>query len=279
LDKVIEFLSNIFVKIPPLVSLVITFLFGLLIYWRGCVETRKNKSSIYDTFLIASVFSVIMSRIAYIIIDSEDFMSYIWYWLPYEKYGNDIYLFRLLPWRFFAFWDGGIVLIPMFVSLLIILTLLVLWYKKWSWKQMFITVYTAPLFMLSISFLNLGIIQQDTLWILEGALLLLSILLMFVIYSLISKEKIKLKKKKSTMGWLASLYVLLSSTGISYVYLSSEISVVERVFVYVFIGWTVIFTLFYLISLRQGAVFIEKLSSVSNISVIDINHPVKLPKK
>ena len=279
MDKVIEFLSNILIQIPPIVSLMVTFFFGVFIYWRGCVETRKNRSSIFDTFLIASVLSVVVSRIAYIIINLEDFLRYIWYWLPYEKYGNDIYLFRLLPWRFFAIWDGGVVLIPMFVSLLIILTMLVLWYKKWSWKQMFMTVYTAPLFMLAISFLNLGIIQKDTTWILQGTVVLLSIVLMFGIYLLLSSGKIKLKKKKSAMGRLAALYVLVSSGCISYVYLFSEISFVEEVFVYILMVWTLIFTLLYVISLRRANVSIEKLSSVSNISVIDINQPIKLPRK
>ena len=101
------------------------------------IRSRKNRSSVFDIFLISSSLSLLVGRIVYIVLEWKTFSSYIWYWLPYEKYGDKIYLFRLLPWRFISIWDGGLDILGLFISLLLLLTLYSLVVKKWRWKQMF----------------------------------------------------------------------------------------------------------------------------------------------
>ena len=278
MDQALETVSNILRQIPPIVSFVITFIVGTYVYWRGCVETRKNRSSIFDTYIVAILFSVVFSRLAYVISNWSEFSKFIWYWLPYEKYGNDIYLFRLLPWKFFAIWDGGVNIIALFVGFLIILTLLVVLYKKWSWKQMYMSVYITSVSMLAVSFLYIGLVQQNLSWVVQGLVVIISVLILFGSYRLVDLGKVKLKKRKSTQGWFAVGYVILTGVYVSYIYLTMDLVLVDTVFIYLFISWILVATVMYILSLRKGEVSIEKLSSVSNISVVDVNQPIKLPK-
>mgnify|MGYP006991940301 CR=1 FL=1 len=279
MENILSLLSNIVKDIPPIVFFFITFFIGIFVYWRACVETRKNRSSIFDTFLISVFLSVIVSRISYIILNWDSFSRYIWYWLPYEKYGNEIYLFRLLPWRFFGIWDGGIVLISLFISFILITTLLVIFYKKWRWKQMFFPIYLSALSMLSFSFVSIGIEQNNISWILQGVLILFFLILVSIVYNLLNKKISKIKKKKSLFSWIGIISVLISSAYVMYIYLSIEISMLERINIYIFVTWVIISCVFFLVDLQRANVSIEKFSSVSSISVIDINQPIKLPRK
>jgi quinol-cytochrome oxidoreductase complex cytochrome b subunit len=190
-----------------------------------------------------------------------------------------MYFFRLLPWRFFGIWDGGIVLISLFVSFIIITTLLVLFYKKWRWKHMFFPIYLSSLSMLSFSFVSIGIEQNNSSWILQGILIMIFLILVFFAYKLLDKKISKIQKKKSLFSWFGIISVLISAAYVVYIYLSIDIPMLERINIYVFGVWVIISCVFFLIDLQKANVSIEKLSSVSSISVIDINQPIKLPRK
>ena len=131
-----EFIQNI----HPLVVFALLFLLGMYIFWRGSIESRKNRSSVFDMFLISGFLSGIVGRVVYIILEWEQFSSFIWYWIPYEKYGDEVFLFRLLPWRFLSIWDGGIIILAMFVTLLLVMTFYTLVIKKWRWKHIGIEI-------------------------------------------------------------------------------------------------------------------------------------------
>ena len=97
----------------PLVVFVIFFL-GMYVFWRGCTESRKNRSSVFDMFLISGFLSAIIGRVVYIFLQWDFFSSFIWYWLPYEKYGEKVYLLDCYLGGFLVYGMVGLIL-AMFV--------------------------------------------------------------------------------------------------------------------------------------------------------------------
>ncbi|HQA99146.1 MAG TPA: hypothetical protein PLG10_02850, partial [Candidatus Dojkabacteria bacterium] len=141
------------------------FFIGLYIFWKEAVRSRKNNSSVFDAFIVSIIVGVFIGRVVYIILNWSDFSSYIWYWLPYERYGDQIYLFRLLPWRFFQFWDGQIDILYTFLGVLLSQTLIVVFRKKWRWSEMFSAMYLSNWVMIALTYLFVGVQGKNDIWI------------------------------------------------------------------------------------------------------------------
>lgn len=252
-------------QINPFIVYLMLFLVGMYAFWRGCTESRKNRSSVFDIFFISSFLSLIVGRIVYIILEWESFSSYIWYWLPYEKYGDKIYLFRLLPWRFLSVWDGGLVILGIFLSLLLFLTFFVLVAKKWRWKHMFFPIYFSATAMLGVSFIYTGITSGFYEWIYKGLILITILFVFFLLFKFIVRVVKNLSQEKYILGYLGVLIVLISSGYIVYLYLSSELSFFEDILVGIFLIWTLVMSVFFIIDLRKARVSIESVSNVRSI--------------
>ena len=239
--------------------------------------TRKNNSSVFDTFIMSTLFGVIVGRISFILNNSSSFMSQIWYWLPYEKYGNEIHLFRVLPWRFLRVWDWGIDIFLMLVGFLIMASIWSLIVKKWKWSHVFTTIFFTVQVMLGIAFLMLGGSSANEQWIVQGSLMLL---IPLVLLFLKNSTRVINKKKKFDKASLVLdvFFILLSTVYISHTYLTTNITDIERGGVIFFILWSVVGTYFYIRDSKKDYVTIEKVSSVREISPIEMNHPIKLPK-
>ena len=185
-----DFLLNIlgFVATVPVgIILLLIFLIGMYVFWRGCKETEKDRSSIFDVYIVSLLVGVILGRVGYIVSNLDEFMSFIWYWSPYEKYGDTTYIFRLLPWRFLRVWDGGIIIFALFVGFLLFSTFFVSILKKWRWKQIFFNIFFSGVFMLSLSFFFTASITTD-LDILLMSVILFLIATFFLIASLVVKR-------------------------------------------------------------------------------------------
>ncbi|HQI92615.1 MAG TPA: hypothetical protein PLE98_01245, partial [Candidatus Dojkabacteria bacterium] len=182
IEKTINFLS----WINPSLVFIFIFFIGLIIFWRGSVESRKERSSTFDIFFLSGFFSLVSARIAYIVTNWEAFAGFIWYWLPYERYGEEIFLFRLLPWRFLNIFDGGINILVMFVSFLLFATIGVVIIKKWKWRDMFPVIFFSAEAMLAMSFLFSGVIANNMEWIVQGGVLLIPIILILIILSFVT---------------------------------------------------------------------------------------------
>ncbi len=270
-------LEKILLGINPLILFLLVVFIGLFVFWRGCISTRKNNSSIFDTFLLSLFSGVIFGRISFIINNSASYISKIWYWLPYEKYGDEIYLFRLLPWRFFRVWDWGIDIFSMSIGFLIMTSVWSLFVKKWKWSDIFTTIFFTVQVMLGIAFLILGGSSSNESWMLEGLLMLLMPLILLFLKN--STKVINKKKKFDKAAMILDIFfILLSTLYISHTYLTMDISKIERGGVIFFILWAVLGTFFYILDSRKDYVTIEKVSSVREISPIEMNHPIKLPK-
>lgn len=258
-----DFLSGM----NPLVFLTLIYILGLYVFWRGSAESRKNRSSVFDMFLVSGFLSGVVGRMAYIVLEWESFASYIWYWLPYEKYGDSVFLFRLLPWRFFGVWDGGLIILAMFVSILIFMTIYSFVIKKWRWKHMFFPVYFSATTMLGLSFVVNGVVEDFAEWIYKGVILLFFMGIFFVLYKFIYSIIKNPLKEKYLFGYLGLLIVWLSSIYICYIYLVDDLTLFEDIGVGIFVLWSISFGIIFLLDLRKADVSIETRSSIRSVQV------------
>ena len=258
-----EYIQNI----HPLLIYIILFTFGLYVFWRGCSESRRNRSSIFDIFIISSFLSLVIGRIVYIILEWTSFSSFMWYWLPYEKYGDEIYLFRLLPWRFFRIWDGGLIILGVFVSLILFLTFFSLVLKKWRWKHVFFPIYFSSTTMLGFSFIYLNFLSGFNQWIYRGLILVSILIIFFVMYKFIYKIVKNPVYEKYLLGYIGVLVVIISSAYIVYLYLSSDLSLLENILVGIFLIWSLVMSFFFISDLRKARVKIRSVSTVRSVKI------------
>ena len=275
MNSLLESMRNFLVDLHPLWVYFAISVVGLFFYWRGCTETRKNQSSIFDTFFISITSGLIIARVSYLAINWVEYSRYAWYFLPYEKYGDSIYWFRLLPWRLLRIWDGGLTIFVAMIAFLVILTLLALLYKKWRWYQLYFPIFFATTVMLGISFIYLGVIDEYVEWCVRGGILILLPLLFWAISKIFLftiKNGIKRRKNLVYIGILLSTLVSLY---IAYGYLSDNISKIEFAFVLVLLVWTAIMDIVAVVDVNKPNVEIEKVSGVRTVD-IEINQPVRI---
>ena len=276
-----EIISNIinFVRsINPLIGLFIMFFIGLYIFWKEAVRSRKNNSSVFDAFIVSIIVGVFIGRVVYIILNWSDFSSYIWYWLPYERYGDQIYLFRLLPWRFFQFWDGQIDILYTFLGVLLSQTLIVVFRKKWRWSEMFSAMYLSNWVMIALTYLFVGVQGKNDIWIKHGIWILIPFVL-FLLLQGILVNMYKDKRKEVVRMILHNIFALVAVAIISYVYFSSSPQIVTIVGIVILLVWYIAGVIMNTIdSKKVNNVTIESVSSVRQVSIPEVTKPIRLPR-
>lgn len=276
-----EIISNIinFVRsINPLIGLFIMFFIGLYIFWKEAVRSRKNNSSVFDAFIVSIIVGVFIGRVVYIILNWSDFSSYIWYWLPYERYGDQIYLFRLLPWRFFQFWDGQIDILYTFLGVLLSQTLIVVFRKKWRWSEMFSAMYLSNWVMIALTYLFVGVQGKNDIWIKHGIWILIPFVL-FLLLQGILVNMYKDKRKEVIRMILQNIFALIAVAIISFVYFSSSPQIITIVGIIILLVWYIAGVIMNTIdSKKVNNVTIESVSSVRQVSIPEVTKPIRLPR-
>ena len=276
-----EIISNIinFVRsINPLIGLFIMFFIGLYIFWKEAVRSRKNNSSVFDAFIVSIIVGVFIGRVVYIILNWSDFSSYIWYWLPYERYGDQIYLFRLLPWRFFQFWDGQIDILYTFLGVLLSQTPIVVFRKKWRWSEMFSAMYLSNWVMIALTYLFVGVQGKNDIWIKHGIWILIPFVL-FLLLQGILVNMYKDKRKEVIRMILQNIFALIAVAIISFVYFSSSPQIITIVGIVILLVWYIAGVIMNTIdSKKVNNVTIESVSSVRQVSIPEVTKPIRLPR-
>ncbi len=239
------------------------------------METRKDRSSTFDLFLVSIFLGFLIGRVIYIASNYDDFSGYIWYWLPYEKYGDQVYWFRLLPWRFLNIFDGGLNILSMFVTYLVSAGFWSSRIKKWRWGQMFPTIYFSGEAMLAFSFILLGLNGSNGEWVLQGSILLIFPIISMFFINLVNKMQKPIAEKRIYLV-INVILLCLSTAIIGYIYLSGELNIYEQITIYIFFGWDLIGLILFVRDLKKANVVIEKVSSVREIG---ISHSFKSPIK
>lgn len=274
---ILEKIQDILNSVSPLILFAVVVFLGMYVFWSGSMETRKNISSVYDIFVTSMLGGLVVGRACYIIINWEQFSNLIWYWLPYEKYGDEIYLFRLLPWRFMRIWDWRIDILSMFVAFLLIATFWVLVVKKWKWSHMFTTIFFTAETMLALSFILLGASTGNQEWLIQGIIMVLLPLVLFFLKNSVKKAIIG-KKELRILMLLDIFFILLTTAYVTYTYLIVDTSNTEKISIITFALWSLFGIFFYMKETKKADITIEKVSSVRTVSRLDINQPIKLPQ-
>ncbi|MGI5897866.1 MAG: hypothetical protein ACOX6Q_01765 [Candidatus Dojkabacteria bacterium] len=272
-QKIFSYIPNL----SPLLFFVLTLFICLYVFWNECARTRKNNSSVFDAFFVSIIFGVILGRIFYIIGNWEDFSKYIWYWLPYEKYGDEVFLFRVLPWRFFRVWDLGIDILFLLVGFFSMCTVWVLVVKKWTWSHLFPAIYLSSFSVLAVSFLFIGKMIGNSKWGTQGLIMVILILLFLLIKKILIKALVGVNEMKALLG-VDSFFVLLSTATIVLIYAKSEILMMDAVALGIFVIWSLVGLLMHISDTRKATVTIERVSSVRHISIDEVKKNIRLPK-
>ena len=278
MSQVISSIENFVRMINPFLGLLIIFFVGMYVFWKEASRSRKNNSSVFDSFLFSVLFGIIIGRIVYIVLDWNEFSSYTWYWLPYERYGDQIYMFRLLPWRFLRIWDGQLDVLFTFIGLLFSQTFFITFFKKWKWSDLFSAQYYSNWLMIGLIYIFIGILNSNREWIQYAWWILIPFSLMLLLQFLILKFADG-KKKENQRVVLNSIFALFAVTIISYVFYISSPKITTIVGIVALIIWYVVGIALNLFGQKRADnVTIERVSSVRQISLPEVRKPIKLPR-
>jgi hypothetical protein len=230
------------------------------------METRKDRSSVFDLFIISIFLGLIVGRIMYIFSNWQDFNSYVWYWLPYERYGTEVYWFRLLPWRFFNIFDGGLDILVMFVGYLFTASFWSTIVKKWKWNHMFPTIFFSGEVMLAISFLLMGLSSANPTWIYEGLILSVFPLVSIILIGYINKVQKPIIEKRIYL--IANvILILLASLVIGYIYSTGDMTEVSKITIIALLIFVALSHLLFIKDSKRANVVIERVSSVRGMDI------------
>lgn len=237
----------------PIVQFLILFL-GLYIFWRDSKMTKKNKNSVFDMFFVTSLLMIIWGRIMYIILNLADYTDLPWSISPYERYADGVFFFRLLPWKYFAIWDGGVLYIPMFVTFVIIATVYALLIKKWRIREILGTIIIPSTFLISTTFLAIGFYSDEIMIFKQGLFMFIFVCLYQVVQSLLS---FFLKKNHDT--FFKSYFIIsiishvLISVYVAVSLLNSPITSVDQIHLYLFIVWSIVTSVIFAIDMSRDS--------------------------
>ncbi|HVX92536.1 MAG TPA: hypothetical protein VHA74_00285 [Candidatus Dojkabacteria bacterium] len=215
--------------------------------------TKKNKNSVFDMFFITSTLMILWGRVMYIVLNLNDYVGLPWSISPYERYTDGVFFFRLLPWRYFALWDGGVLYIPMFVVFVVIATLYALAVKRWRIREILGTIIIPSTFLLSTTFLATGLYSNDITIFTQGLYMVLFVFfyqaLQFIL-SIIWRNKMDLFFK--TYFFISIFANAFITIYLSINLLNSPITSIDRWHMYIFIIWSIIITILFVIDMNKS---------------------------
>lgn len=265
-------------SINPLVGLMLIFLFGLYVFWKETSRSRKNNSSVFDIFLSSVIIGLFLGRLVYIFSHWNEFSSLPWYWLPYERYGNEVYFFRLLPWRLFQIWDGQVDILYTFLGVILMQTVSVLFWKKWKWGDLFPPIYLSNWVMMGVAYFFVGIQGKNDLWVKQGWVILIPFAIFLLIHSLILKMYLG-SKREDVRRVQHIVFAVIALLAIGYAYISLSLNILTTVGLVIISIWYVVSIIAFIISSRkEGNVVIETVSSVRHVSLPEVSKPVRLDR-
>lgn len=256
---------------------IVTTILTLYIFWKSSLDTEKNANSVFDGFLFSSILMVIWGRITYILTNPIDYQGLIWSFIPYERYPDGLYIFRLLPWRYLRIWDGEFLFTGLFIGFIIGASLFILLYKRWRWREMMGTVIFSSALYLGILLLVSGFLVESNDIFKQGVTILSLVLISRIVLKLLTKslKERAYKTWESLSFYLTFFFSVLLSIYIPSSLLSSEITYWDRVNLYVFIVFSIVSHLIFVIDVFRKNVKIKTEYRTRSVS-ISANQPIKI---
>lgn len=260
MNTIYSLLYTLFSEIGFIPSFILILSLSFYIFWKLSKLTDKNRNSIFDMWLVSSIGMIIWSRISFIISNSDIYNRLFWFYLPYERYDSEIYLFRWLPWKYLAIWDKGLLFSGLIVGFLFTAIIFTKLIKKWDWKEMLIPTVVSGFTMISFTvFINGILIQQSS--VANGSLILVA---MTFALSILSKRLSKV---------LMIVYTFIMVLYTSYMFLSLPITNVDKINSYAIIFWFALSSLVLLFEEQIKKIQLEK--NKTNIKKLIEKAPVK----
>lgn len=277
MDIIVSQLRSIILQLGFLPIVLFSTLISLFVYWKSSRASGKNQNSIFDGYLFSSILMVIWGRITYVLTNPVDYEGLIWSWIPYEKYSDGLYVFRLLPWRWFRVWDGEFLFTGLFIGFILGATFFTLAYKRWRWREMMGTiVFTASIY-LGILLILSGFAIEDP-KIFNQGLVMLIISYSYVIISNFFVRTFKLRNPKLSeyIGYYTTFFFsIIVSFYIPSSLLASEITAWDRNNLLIFCGFSVISHIIFIIDVFRKNVKIKTEYRTRSVS-ISTNQPIKI---
>lgn len=267
MSEITTTLFNVIRSIGLFPIIIIIFIIGMYIFWRECRLVKKDNNSVFDIWFINTLVISIWSRIAFILANPTIFENVRWFYLPYERFNETIYLFRSLPWKFFAIWDGGFLFTAVAFAYLFSSFIAITMVKKWSWKEMLNPVVISSQFMLSLALIGLAILIN------KEDLLLYSFILFFM--WLIYAIYIYFAKRSHKYSLMTIFYTGISFSFIGIMFWIQSENIVDRINTILLILMVIIILYLYVKKDKVENVIIEDVSNVRPIT-ITANKAIKL---
>ncbi len=275
-------IERVLLYLGPVVPFVIIGFLALYIFWSDAQITRKDRNSVFDIYLFASVFMVFWGRISYLVSNWEQFKGLPFSLAPYERYIDGTYFFRLPPWRYLAFLNEGVLeleIFAIFTSFFVILTLLALHMKRWKIKEIFGGIVASSSIGLGLSLMVIAVYSGSY------DLFISSIVLsaLPVIYTLLQMILVRINRVQGlefVEKWYFKVsfgYAVVALMANAYLLFNLELSTSDYIHLLVWIILNIGLVLLFALDLNRKSIMIEEIIVPS--SRISTNTPVRLRKE
>lgn len=233
--------------------LVVTAIIGMYFYWSESKTLGKRRNDTFDGWFISLGGAALFGRIAYVIGNWSQFVNSYWFYLPYEKYAGEVYLFRAMPWKLITIWDGGFLFTAMLFGFLLGSLFFMLRLKKWSVREMVNPITLSTFWMMGAVFLIYGLILNIPTILNAGLYLVLSLLLLkFANMVLRKKYKARPEKGRNVVALAGTIHFIAASyLTISTFYSQTSLTQADHVGIYSYIGLSVVFLIATLIDFNK----------------------------
>lgn len=230
--------------------LLVVFLLGTFVFWSEMTRLRKLRNDIFDQWLLSVSLTVIWSRLAYVITNWDSFVNSYWFYLPYEKYADEVYLFRAMPWKLFTIWDGGFLFTAMLAGLTVFMLLHILLIKKWPVREMLNPFAIANFSMLgSVLFVYGVLVGLEDIYVGGGIMVIFAIAYKLILD--LWTAFFKNKKSRNLRALLGFIFVGGESYLAWTTFFSQSLSQMDRVNMYIYAVAIGIFALLALFNFRK----------------------------
>lgn len=273
-----EIINNLFQQIGFLPVLLILYLVTMTFFWYESMRVNKNRNAILDQWFFTTIAMIFWGRLMYLLTNWSSFVGGYWFWLPYEKYGDEIYFLRAMPWRILQIWDGGFLFIPMYFAFLVINYMYVVMFKKWRWKEMMYAVVASANLMLGGTLFVFGYFIQSGDIINYGIYLLAFFMVFWSIRAVVKGVYRNMKyKMEAVLDFFAAIYLMLTTGLIGYIFLSQDITGIDKAHVYLTIFFSLFMLVMFILDVRRGEVAPPEVDlSYTRDRTITLNQSIKI---
>lgn len=271
-----DFFSVVRDAVPFIAVLLFLYLLSMFMFWFESRSVKKNPNSVFDMWFFMTIVMILWGRVSYIVTNWASFNEWNFFWLPYERYGEALYVFRAMPWRLFRIWDGGFLFIPMLFTYVLTGFLYTVFIKKWRWKDMFPSVLFSSNFLLGTTLFVYGFYLENRDISMDGFLIII-----FIAVSQILLNLLKYIYRNNSIAYerisnlYLSIFVIANSAFLYYTFLRQDISQFEIYHVYGYVILVILLLIAYLLDISNPEKRTDD-SSISTTPSVNLNQVVRI---